>query len=932
MNDFVLFGIIAVYLLVCVGFGFLRGMAKSRIRCLTVLGAALLSLIITVIFKNSMLDMEQLKETINSAGLPEDAMGTISALLLSETLCQALVGFASAFVVPILYVAVFAILCFISWIVHLIVTAILRKKLKAQNERAKHRTLWTVLLNVAQGLIVVFVVLAPFNVYSKLVEPVMTAVNETGIAEENPEFAAIMGDYAKPVSDSVVLSVYDTLGGGLVCDAITDFRVNDKSVHLDDEVEAIVSFVCNIMSLSETDIDDYTDKQAGVLNSIATSFEKSELLSTIMGEVVYYSTESWMADEDFVGIGRPNMGEMLDPMFVTLLEILHSDAKNIPALKADIQTTASLVGILAKYNAFANLDDTDAFVTKLGADGMVKELIATLGANQSMKVLIPEITNVGMRAIAKSLKLPANSEEVYNNFTSDIADALNETKHLEGEARVEALTDKVLAAFDTAGVPIEREILDAYSASLIADLGSAEEVTADDVSAFFTIYASTVASDSANSGTEPTSATVALNHGQEKKFNSQIYDLMTDEQLQKSGAAVLASVSEKLSRLEGTDTEIGEAAKQILIDGYDEFFDENNGVMKRLSKIKLDKAIDPSTIQNTAGMKDQHSMKTNIVTMDQLVINVKAAAALLSPELVGQEADILSAVFANVVPMLGGGIEADSIDELVRSLGPILDQLQASATVGAESTANLLIAAIQSEPFRKKADMDVTTATQIAKKATESKEGEPVKYENTLNAMAGAVVIGNSISSGDLATEDDIRKFIETLTPQTAAIMRDYLTPQRMLKYGIGADKADVSAELLENLFDYLAGDIEETKFDSEVKAVQQLLNIAIAAKNDTTGTNKLFGEHGRLKMDAYHLIEIMVKSDSVCYALDETLVTENGTESDPFGVGKQITEESTDRQEFLTVVDSYRTMHAGENVDERLILVGALFGIAVSF
>ncbi len=916
MVNLILIGVIMLFLLICIAFGFLRGVIKSRIRCLTVLGAAVVSFIIALILKSSILsDPNALRDGIAKLNLSEETMEVLSAFMQSQALCDGLLGIGTALVIPLLFLAVFAVICLITWIAHIVVTLILRKKIKERDEHMNHKILQIILLNVAQGLIVLLVILVPLNVYAQLAPATIRAVGETGILDDSPEIQAVSHDYFEPLSNSIV-KVSQPL-----CGPLTSFKINGEKVKLNTEVEAVASFVGTAVALGDTGIQEYSESESDLIRSLAGLFDKSVLIPQSMSEIVYYSSDAWLSGQTFGGAARPDMGEMFDPIFVTLLEVLNGDSQKSPAaLKADILTTADMASVLAKHDTFSKFDDTDSLVKQLGANGVVSELVEVLGTNESMKIMIPEVTNMGMRAIAMSLDIAANGETIYNDFLNDIANALNSTAHLSQEARVEALSEELKLAFADANVPIENALLGAYATSMIKDLGNAGTVSTNDVADFFTVYSMKV-----SVGGVATAAAAG-----KPSFSGSIYGAMSEEMLASSGAATLAKVSLELTAVQGDSEEaISQAAKAIIVREYQALLGNQGPVLELLRNIDLKTALSETVLQNTASMKSAATMKSDTVTENDILIDVDDAAEHLTPDVLAKEGEILETVFREAGTLSDMGSDMNSVDQMANSLAPILDALEQSVSVGSTRTANILIATMQSKKFLSNANIDLATATGIAKKATVDATTGNVDYQNIMNSVSSAVTLGNTMQNGNLSSEEDVEKFVNTLNPTTASMMNDYISEDRMKDYGFSEDKATLSSDLVNNMFDHLAE--QEVKSDADVLAVQQMMNVATLSKENTSASDGMFGRDGRLGKSAQDVIEIMVESDSVCHSLDKTLNSDAGVMVDPLGFGEKMPEGSDDRKDFLKEAEDYKAAHAGDaEALARLTLVGALFGVQI--
>ena len=480
MNDLALFGIIAAYLLICAAFGFVRGLAKSRIRCITVAACAILALIVTLILKGSV-DATTVHDLLANLGAGDD----LAVLLESEVIAETMAGILSALAMPIIFVVIFALLCFVTWIAHLIVTLVLRNRLKAINERARYRILQTVLMNVLQGIVVVFVVMAPINVYTQLGAVVVDEIKDSALMEESPDLAAMVDDYVDPATNSFLMKAYRVTGGGAVCNAITNFEIDSERVRLNEEIGGLASFLCNMSEMGSSDMGGYTKEETELFRSLADSMNGSKFVSAIISEVMYQSTDAWVKGESFMGTSRPRAGEMMEPLFQKLFTILNADARNAEALQADLYTLADVFDVLIEKDVLTKLENDDELANQLGSNGTVKALTAVLNKNTNMKPLVTEINNVGMRAIATSLDLDGAGREENEEMLQDVAGSLNSTKYLPRAERVELITEEVTAAFGKSTVTIDKEVVESYTEMLLDDLGDKENVTSDDIADFF---------------------------------------------------------------------------------------------------------------------------------------------------------------------------------------------------------------------------------------------------------------------------------------------------------------------------------------------------------------------------------------------------------------------------------------------------------------
>ncbi len=483
MNDLALFGIIIIYLIICTALGFVRGLAKTRIRVITVAGAALVSFVLSLLFKNSIFDDSFFAQMGGALAFSDVSIDSAMRMI---TLVEATVGMGNALIMPLVFVGSFIGLCLLTWIIHLIVTLVLRRRLKQINEQANHKLLQIILLNLLQGMIVVFIVLVPVNVYSQTASTVVDIAEEVGALDGMPDAAVMVDDYIDPINESFLIRMHRVTGGNLVSRALTDFSVNGSVVRLDDELETVARVV-----LRTTVYMDETDRglPSDLVRLVANSYEDSVLIPSLTSELIYELTGAWNNGTSFLEIKRPDSGELMDPLMTDLINVLYADSKNPKALRADLYTIADLIDIMREHGVMDNLSNDEALKDMMGSNGVVKAMTEKLEQNATMYVMVPTIKNIGMRAIATTLDLDGAGRTEYDGLLGDISGALNSTVGMDVAERVEVITDEFTLAFSDAGVEIDRDVVRSYSVSFIEQFGNDENVTSDEVADFLQTYA-----------------------------------------------------------------------------------------------------------------------------------------------------------------------------------------------------------------------------------------------------------------------------------------------------------------------------------------------------------------------------------------------------------------------------------------------------------
>lgn len=479
--------------------GLLRGLAKTRIRSIMLIGCAVAAVISTIALKNYIASESIVNDVIlpvaSAFNVGGDQLNMISSLLgVSHTMNEVLLGSIGALIAPMLCVAFFLTYSIITWIVFAIVSLFCSASMKRHNARSRFKPVRILIWALAQTLVVVAIYMIPVSVYSEAVTTVLDELTDANMLSDSTDDVEILvNDVLMPVNEDPVIVTFRVMGGRPLCNLITDFEANGVTTHLNDEVGAVTDFSCNVYRLTRSKLKDMSEKEAEIMKDIADSVEDSALLSTIASEVVYTATNNWKADETFLGVKKPRADDIFTPLLDSTVDVFHQDSKSITALRADFYTLADLVTCLSSYDILSDLSDTDALIEKMNGGNAINEMTAILNANHSMKVLIPEVTNMGVRAIASSLGLSPEETKLHEEFMGNMANSLNDVKGMEREEQKVEINNRLEAEFVKSGITVEREKIEAYSGSMIDNLldkqEAGEEITEEDMQAFFITYA-----------------------------------------------------------------------------------------------------------------------------------------------------------------------------------------------------------------------------------------------------------------------------------------------------------------------------------------------------------------------------------------------------------------------------------------------------------
>lgn len=922
---------------IMVAWGFLIGTRNVIIRLIGV-GISLIAAIASIIvFKN--LGFSGVSPLLSSILSGTDFGDSLLEFFESaEALGDAMVSIVTAFAAPIVFAVAFVLFAIITWVIGWIVSLILLL-VDSDRERKKRSVAVIVPCAVAQALLTAFVMITPLAAYSTFAKTVAEQIDNDAVT------SAI-----NSVDSSVAVKIYRVAGGKATCKWLTSFEIGEDKSDLSSEAGAIGRVIGDVVYLADHKLSEYGEDESEAIRDLSDGISESVVIPALAGEVVYYATDAWLSNNGaFFGVPTPNLDEMgagiFDETFVHVLEILHDDARDHDALCADFDTVANTVVILAEDGIFKTMGDGgNALINKLSEGGTVRKLVAEFGANPGFKILIGDVTNIGMRAIGTALNIPENADEVYSNFTGSIADeltALNSSGKNEEEKRAE-LGKVIKNAFVESGIEAELDddVVNLYAQMIIEDFGSYNEVTEEDISEFFRAY-SEVSSSIAPKNEKMSAGGVALLEGNESyEYSSKAYAGMSLEEIRaQSGAGLLAEILNAVLNAQKngkSDAEIGKIVEDAYVK-YAVASGKDSDKAKEIAEAVAKQAgtVTEELVAATANMRSPESMaeSSSIVTLEELLVDaVSFAESLDSAEAVEKEAEAIGNVFnsmSEIVSLLGENNDSMGVGDLsnvAESIGTMLDDLCDTSVLGEENTGKLMTAVIQSETVREAADLDMASATELAKAATESENGK-VNYTETMAGIASGASLADKLAdeSKEL-TREDIRELLDNMTPQTAKVLNTYMTEKRVAGFGVPESKVAVSTKMINNLLTEMGNKEKYSNdYEGEIDGITTLFDLLNAATAKDKTEKVIFNhgdEIGRLNTNAYDFTAAILRSDMVCNALEKSLNKGGVLTQDPFGL--DLDENGKD---YVAIKDALNK-HYGETSDSRVNLIAALFGV----
>ncbi len=330
------------------------------------------------------------------------------------------------------------------------------------------------LMGILLGVMVFCVLSMPLVGYLTLADSACGALIENGgeevdeLAKDDINLCDVQNNVIHPLASSRMVTETGRITNKLLFTPLTTYQVDGRRVELLNETTSL----CRV---------------AGGSIAVATILDKStETLCEIGSEFLSGASTAWLDGKPFVGIKKPEPDELLAPTMDAVLEVFKSsDSSNI---EGDLRTVLHMLASLARSGVLHETEQFEDLLNTLGESGVIEEIIRELESNARMAPLVTEISNLGLRALASVLGVPANASEQYDKLMTELADSVNAVMALPEGERVAALSDLATKRLNEYGVEVPQDIADTVAEAMLTDLAGGE-ITAEGMQEFFRKYA-----------------------------------------------------------------------------------------------------------------------------------------------------------------------------------------------------------------------------------------------------------------------------------------------------------------------------------------------------------------------------------------------------------------------------------------------------------
>lgn len=880
---------VLIFVLICAVLGMLIGLWKGPRKKIAGITAILLSAIISLLITPPILKLFITDNTVATVVELLNFTAQYNELIAaSPSVAELITGIPVALAAPLVFLPIYALFRIIFRIAAGIISKILFEK--------KNWTIANVIgmpLGFVQGALAAMVVVVIFAGFVSTVNN----VTDTILAQDSEQLVEVqepiaeIDEYVNIVANDPVVKMLENTN--FIYDALNSFDFCDQKVVLKNEIQSITDATVHLIPLAEnTEISTWSDAEYEALDAFVEKFGDSKVLPEVSSEILSAACAKWADGESFMGIEPPKADDSINPLLIALYATFRTSTSDTIVL--DMETLVDILEIAGRHELLSG--NTDNILSKLSGS-LISELLTTISSNERFSALIPEVTNLSMRILASTIKLPANTGEVYNNITSSISTDLN--SFLNGEKNDESANTfkkSVAASLKKNGVAVSDEVADLVADTMVTAFAEKETVTQEDVQKYFEDYATVYEAVESIQTNNSVSADAPVKLGSTTK----------------NGSVAAYYDYEKMSY----DEKIAAIAAIGILDNYQTKFDlsaadnilENGMTANQFANYLL--AIYNSVSQNyqqiselgtsednpLISLKSSETLKTSKKTADDLMINSEKYT--LSEKDINNIAEGFENIvsFVNSYTEIEGSVSLDNIADLdIEAVGKALDLLQDTDLLGdtVGAVADTLVSEITGA--------DISISDKI--------ESGDATFESLMTTVKNTSTVIGNISNNNCTEEEKEAAILDLLlniTPETSDIISEIVTEDFMVQFGIPSDYAFASANALKVALIEMAK-LPEAEHNAEAAKLKHLFEIASSAGN----SNKpLIGENGIFKSEK-DIIDMVVESKVAFATISSISTDKNGNVvKDALGIAKSLSAENKASLE-KTITEYYNTEKA---------------------
>lgn len=408
--------------------------------------------------------------------------------------------FLGVLITPFLFLLCF---CIIRAIIGFILMFVYRPRRKTVDEEGKtvkvkrHVPVWSricgAVVGVLNGVLLLAILLVPFTGYTNLVSNIAdeyySEIDTTTYSRESSAAGQILyfalEDYVSPINDNwFIKTSYSTVGRPMF-NHMTSTAYGKSAFNLENEAIVGIRLLrsgVKFLSFDLTNLDT-GEQSVEALHEVVDTLDDSVLMPEMAAAMISDLCDNWAYGEAMFGMERPDLGELFNPTFDVLLNIMAT--ADGETLIEDLKTLVGMLDLLVEHEFFGHHHDSELLAGLFGENPtLLKDLMALFEANEHLAPMATEFKQLCLRAVAGSLDME-NLE-----LTGKLTDSINAYKDQPEQLSAE-IASIVESYLGDQGIPptVGEDAIDEVANAISREFAGEDHVTEEEVIDFVLSYA-----------------------------------------------------------------------------------------------------------------------------------------------------------------------------------------------------------------------------------------------------------------------------------------------------------------------------------------------------------------------------------------------------------------------------------------------------------
>lgn len=199
---------------------------------------------------------------------------------------------------------------------------------------------------------------------------------------------------------------------------------------------------------------------------------------------------AWANNKDFDGMLRPATNELIDPVMISLLDILSTTNKTL--IHDDLSAMADVMRVLRTYDVFGSVSGGSQMGSILMNSEFVSDMNEIIRCHERFKPMLDIVASLGLSAISSQLTIALPESEMMTSLSGSISTTLNEVSGKDKTAKLDAIEVEVSKVLTENKVNVPEGVTGMISQIVHDQFGDLTNVTEKDVTDYLTgLYNST---------------------------------------------------------------------------------------------------------------------------------------------------------------------------------------------------------------------------------------------------------------------------------------------------------------------------------------------------------------------------------------------------------------------------------------------------------